>query len=204
MSFSIGSAFAGGIRLENASYKSALSLFASITGNTYIGDFTTDKKITYFTEKDLSSDEAHEILKSLVSALGGQISKTNTNEFNITTGNVDDQEVVTIKEVLPVANDIKRINLDEKISFNVLNQIVRLDPRFKDLQIIEDDKGAKTIIAIGSPDSISELELVIDGLPKLTPFIENLPEESVVKKVVKIDQEKNFQCCKRSKKNNYY
>ena len=190
MSFSISSAFAGGIRLENASYKSALSLFAAITGNTYIGDFQTDNKITYFTEKDLSSDEAHEILKSLVSALGGQISKTNNNEFNITTGNVDDQKVVTIKEVLPVANDIKRINLDEKISFNVLNQIVRLDPRFKDLQIIEDDKGAKTIIAIGSPDSISELELVIDGLPKLTPFVENLPEESVVKKVVKIGQEK--------------
>ena len=200
MSFSIGSAFAGGIRLENASYKSALSLFAAITGNTYIGDFTTDKKITYFTEKDLSSDEAHEILKSLVSALGGQISKTNNNEFNITTGNVDDQEVVTIKEVLPVANDIKRINLDEKISFNVLNQIVRLDPRFKDLQIIEDDKGAKTIIAIGSPDSISELELVIDGLPKLTPFVENLPEESVVKKVVKIDQEKISNVVKDRKK----
>ena len=200
MSFSISSAFAGGIRLENASYKSALSLFAAITGNTYIGDFQTDNKITYFTEKDLSSDEAHEILKSLVSALGGQISKTNNNEFNITTGNVDDQEVVTIKEVLPVANDIKRINLDEKISFNVLNQIVRLDPRFKDLQIIEDDKGAKTIIAIGSPDSISELEFVIDGLPKLTPFVENLPEESVVKKVVKIDKEKIPNVVKERKK----
>ena len=54
MSLSISSAFGAGIRLESASYNSALSLFAAITGNTYVGDFTTDKKITYFTEKDVS------------------------------------------------------------------------------------------------------------------------------------------------------
>ena len=145
MSFSISSAFAGGIRLENASYKSALSLFAAITGNTYIGDFTTGKQITYFTEKDVSPAQAHEILKSLVIAVGGQIIETNTNEFSITNVKTDDQQVAVIKEVLPIANVIKRIDLDEKISFNVLNQVVQLDTRFKDLKIIEDDKGAKTL-----------------------------------------------------------
>ncbi|MDB4229484.1 hypothetical protein N9805_02250 [Paracoccaceae bacterium] len=188
MSFSIGSALAGGIRLENASYKSALSLFAAITGNTYIGDFTTDKQITYFTEKDVSPAQAHDILKSLVNAMGGQISETSTNEFSITTAKTDDQQVPVIEEVLPIVNIIKRIDLDEKISFNVLNQVVQLDTRFKDLKIIEDDKGAKTIIVIGSADSIAVLELVIEGLPKLKPLVEKVTEKIVAKEIVKLDQ----------------
>ena len=188
MSFSISSAFAGGIRLENASYKSALSLFAAITGNTYIGDFTTGKQITYFTEKDVSPAQAHEILKSLVRAVGGQIIETNTNEFSITNAKTDDQQVAVIKEVLPIANVIKRIDLDEKISFNVLNQVVQLDIRFKDLKIIEDDKGAKTIIVIGSADSIAVLELVIEGLPKLEPSHKKVTEKIVTKEIVKLDQ----------------
>ena len=41
--FSAGLLNAAGIRLENASYNSALSLFAAMTGNTYIGDFKTEK-----------------------------------------------------------------------------------------------------------------------------------------------------------------
>ena len=188
MSFSISSVFAGGIRLENASYKSALSLFAAITGNTYIGDFTTGKQITYFTEKDVSPAQAHEIFKSLVRAVGGQIIETNTNEFSITNAKTDDKQVAVIKEVLPIANVIKRIDLDEKISFNVLNQVVQLDTRFKDLKIIEDDKGAKTIIVIGSADSIAVLELVIEGLPKLEPLIKKVTEKIVTKEIVKLDQ----------------
>ena len=188
MSFSISLALAGGIRLENASYKSALSLFAAITGNTYIGDFTTDKQITYFTEKDVSPAQAHDILKSLVNAMGGQISETSTNEFSITNAKTDDQQVPVIEEVLPIVNIIKRIDLDEKISFNVLNQVVQLDTRFKDLKIIEDDKGAKTIIVIGSADSIAVLELVIESLPKLKRLVEKVPEKIVAKEIVKLDQ----------------
>ena len=185
---SISSALAGGIRLENASYKSALSLFAAITGNTYIGDFTTDKKITYFTEKDLSPTQAHEILKSLVNAVGGQISETNFNEFSITNATSGAQKLVVVDEVLPIANIIKRIDLDEKISFSVLNQVVKLDTRFKDLKIIEDDKGAKTIIVIGSANSIAVLEHVIEGLPKLQSSVEKAAEKIVVEEITKIDQ----------------
>lgn len=185
---SISSAFASGIRLENASYKSALSLFAAITGNTYIGDFTTDKKITYFTEKDVSPTQAHEILKSLINAMGGQISEINSNEFSITNASSSAPKLVVVDEVLPIANIIKRIDLDEKISFSVLNQVVKLDTRFKDLKIIEDDKGAKTIIVIGSANSIAVLEHVIEGLPKLQPLVEKASEKIIAKETAKIKQ----------------
>ena len=113
MSLSISSAFGAGIRLESASYNSALSLFAAITGNTYVGDFTTDKKITYFTEKDVSSDEAHTIFVSLITTLGGEISKIDDGEFNITTINITDQKVSAPIEIEPIANEIKRIDLNE-------------------------------------------------------------------------------------------
>ena len=46
LGFSAGLLNAAGIRLENASYNSALSLFAAMTGNIYVGDFRTEKKIT--------------------------------------------------------------------------------------------------------------------------------------------------------------
>ena len=136
----------------------------------------------------MSPAQAHNILKSLVSAMGGQISETNTNEFSITNAKTDDQQVAVIEEMLPIVNVIKRIDLDEKISFNVLNQVVQLDTRFKDLKIIEDDKGAKTIIVIGSADSIAVLELVIEGLPKLEPSHKKVTQKIFTKEIVKLDQ----------------
>ena len=57
--FSAGLLNAAGIRLENASYNSALSLFAAITGNTYVGDFTTEKKITYFICKNINLEKSN-------------------------------------------------------------------------------------------------------------------------------------------------
>ena len=81
ISLSVSSAYGAGIRLENASYNSALSIFAAMTGKTYVGDFKTNKKITYFTEKDISPDEAHAIFESLINTLGGEITKIDNNEF---------------------------------------------------------------------------------------------------------------------------
>jgi hypothetical protein len=149
LGFSTGLLNAAGIRLENASYNSALSLFAAMTGNTYIGDFKTEKKITYFTEKDVSPEEAHKILESLVATLGGEIRKINPNEFSISTIKIAQKSVEKPIEIPQVINDIKRIDLDKKISFNVLSQIVKLDPRFKKLSIIEDGAGSDTIIVMG-------------------------------------------------------
>ena len=188
MSFSISSAFGAGIRLESASYNSALSLFAAITGNTYVGDFTTDKKITYFTEKDVSSDEAHAIFVSLITTLGGKISKMDDGEFNITTINVTDQKVSVPIEIEPIANEIKRIDLNEKISFKVLSKIIKLDPKFNNLEIVEDESGSSTIIVVGSPSSIMELERLMDSLPKLKSLAATEAPEIKLKKVLEKDK----------------
>ena len=188
MSLSISSAFGAGIRLESASYNSALSLFAAITGNTYVGDFTTDKKITYFTEKDVSSDEAHAIFVSLITTLGGKISKIDDGEFNITFIKVTDQKVSAPIEIEPIANEIKRIDLNEKISFKVLSKIIKLDPKFNNLEIVEDDNGSSTIIVVGSPSSIMELERLMDSLPKLKSLAATEAPEIKLKKVVEKDK----------------
>ena len=189
LGFSVSSLNAAGIRLENASYKSALSLFAAMTGNTYIGDFTTEKKITYFSEKDVSPEEAHKILESLIATLGGEISEINDNEFSITKIKLAKKKVEPAIEIPTVVNDIKRIDLDKKVSFNVLSQIVKLDPRFKTLSIIEDGTGSETIIVIGPLSNIEELELVISDLPKLKSTVKDKVDKTDMEEI--IDEEKN-------------
>ena len=189
LGFSVSSLNAAGIRLENASYKSALSLFAAMTGNTYIGDFNTEKKITYFSEKDVSPEEAHKILESLIATLGGEISEINDNEFSITKIKLAKKKVEPPIEIPTVVNDIKRIDLDKKVSFNVLSQIVKLDPRFKTLSIIEDGTGSETIIVIGPLSNIEELELVISDLPKLKSTVKDKVDKTDMEEI--IDEEKN-------------
>ena len=200
LGFSAGLLNAAGIRLENASYNSALSLFAAMTGNTYVGDFRTEKKITYFTEKDVSPEEAHKILESLVATLGGEISKINNNEFSISKIKLVEKTVEPSIEISPVVNDIKRIDLDKKISFSVLSQIVKLDPRFKNLSIIEDGTGSETIIVMGPRSNIEELELVISDLPKLKPPVKNTVKKTETEKIIDEEKNTNPQIVENSKK----
>ena len=200
LGFSAGLLNATGIRLENASYNSALSLFAAMTGNTYVGDFTTEKKITYFTEKDVSPEEAHKILESLVATLGGEISKINNNEFSISKIKLVEKTVEPSIEISLVVNDIKRIDLDKKISFSVLSQIVKLDPRFKNLSIIEDGTGSETIIVMGPRSNIEELELVISDLPKLKPPVKNTVKKTETEKIIDVEKNTNPQIVENSKK----
>ena len=200
LGFSAGLLNAAGIRLENASYNSALSLFAAMTGNTYVGDFRTEKKITYFTEKDVSPEEAHKILESLVATLGGEISKINNNEFSISKIKLVEKTVEPSIEISPVVNDIKRIDLDKKISFSVLSQIVKLDPRFKNLSIIEDGADSETIIVMGPRSNIEELELVISDLPKLKPPVKNTVKKTETEKIIDEEKNTNPQIVENSKK----
>lgn len=200
MSLSISSAFGAGIRLENASYNSALSLFAAITGNTYVGDFTTNKKITYFTEKDISSAEAHTIFVSLIATLGGEISKIDDGEFNITSIKGTYQKASAPIKMEPIANEIKRVDLNEKISFKVLSKIIKLDPKFNNLEIIEDDNGSSTIIVVGSPFSIKELERLMDSLPKLKSLVTHEALEIKSKKVAVADKKIVPKIIKKQKK----
>jgi len=200
LGFSAGLLNAAGIRLENASYNSALSLFAAMTGNTYVGDFTTEKKITYFTEKDVSPEEAHKILESLVATLGGEISKINNNEFSISEIKLVEKTVEPSIEISPVVNDIKRIDLDKKISFSVLSQIVKLDSRFKNLSIIEDGTDSETIIVMGPRSNIEELELVISDLPKLKSPVENTVKQTETEEIIDEEKDTNPQIVENSKK----
>ena len=198
--WSIGSANAASIRLENASYNSALSLFAAMTGNTYIGDFTTEKKITYFSEEDVSPEEAHQILESLIATLGGEIIEISNNEFSITKMKLAKKTVEPTIETPTIINDIKRIDLDKKISFNVLSQIVKLDPRFKNLSIIEDGIGSETIIVMGPRSNIEDLELVISDLPKLKQPVENTVKKAKTEEIIGEEKDKNPQIVENSKK----
>ena len=184
ISLSVSSAYGAGIRLENASYNSALSIFAAMTGKTYVGDFKTNKKITYFTEKDISPDEAHAIFESLINTLGGEITKIDNNEFYITNIKVTEQNVSAPIKTESIVNEIKRIDLNEKISFNVLSKIIKLDSKFNGLAIVEDDNGSSTIIVVGTPNSIKELENLMDSLPKLKSLTKNLSPEIKSKKAV--------------------
>ena len=82
----------------------------------------------------------------------------------------------------PIANEIKRIDLNEKISFKVLSKIIKLDPKFNNLEIVEDDNGSSTIIVVGSPYSIKELERLMDSLPKLKSLATNEAPRNQIKK----------------------
>ena len=84
----------------------------------------------------------------------------------------------------PIANEIKRIDLNEKISFNVLSKIIKLDSKFNGLAIVQDDNGSSTIIVVGTPNSIKELENLMDSLPKLKSLTKNLSPEIKSKKAV--------------------
>ena len=77
----------------------------------------------------------------------------------------------------PIANEIKRIDLNEKISFNVLSKIIKLDSKFNGLAIVQDDNGSSTIIVVGTPNSIKELENLMDSLPKLKSLTKNFSPE---------------------------
>ena len=119
--------------------------------------------------------------------MGGEISKIDDGEFNITTINITDQKVSAPIEIEPIANEIKRIDLNEKISFKVLSKIIKLDPKFNNLEIVEDDNGSSTIIVVGSPSSIMELERLMDSLPKLKSLATTEAPEIKLKKVVEKD-----------------
>ena len=120
ISLAISSAFGAGIRLESASYNSVLSLFFVITGNTYVRDFTTNKKIINFTEKNFSLDEAHTIFKSLINTLRGEINKIGDGEFNITAIKITDKKVPAPVKIELIGNEFKRIDFNGKIAFKVL------------------------------------------------------------------------------------
>ena len=80
ISLSVSSAYGAGIRLENASYNSALSIFAAMTGKTYVGDFKTNK----VNEKsDVNPKEAYGTMKLAGEIITKGISKLNNIPYTI-------------------------------------------------------------------------------------------------------------------------
>ncbi len=161
------------IQLLNASLEEAAAYFSNLTGNSYIIDFETDKRFIV-TRDDLDSpDEFHQLFVELVTNAEAQIEKKAERSYVISATAVEIQLEEEKKEPPKL---IFRMDLEEKMTFKGLQNLLATMADLNGIKIIEEKADTNSVILLGDNDSMSLLKILLSNLPsdpveKKTPIV---------------------------------
>ncbi|MDG0987150.1 MAG: secretin N-terminal domain-containing protein [Paracoccaceae bacterium] len=179
---------AASIQLLNATLEEAAAYFSNLTGNSYIIDFETDKRFVV-TRDDLDTpDEFHQLFVELVTNAEAQIEKKAERSFVISTTAI---EIETEEETKAPSKLIFRMNLENKMTFKGLQNLLATMSDLNGIKIIEEKSDTNSVILLGDNDSINLLKILLSSLPS-EPVKKKTPKavaETQVKPEIKVEKE---------------
>jgi type II secretory pathway component GspD/PulD (secretin) len=150
-------------KILNSEINEFVAYVSSLTGNTYILNFNSSKKIS-ITKKGLNKKEDfHAVLVETVEDLGGTVNSVSANTFEIIKMPSEIFQK-NIAESQKENSSIVRVNLKKRISFSGVKNLIDLDVRFVSIKIIEENSSTDTILLSGSERA---LEKFVELLSKL-------------------------------------
>jgi type II secretory pathway component GspD/PulD (secretin) len=150
-------------KILNSEIGEFVAYVSSLTGNTYILDFSSIKKISITRENLDTKEDIHLILVDTVDDLGGIVKKVSANTFEILhNSNEPVQKKVTQNE--KKSRSIVRVDLEQKISFSGLKNLIKSDERFVSLKIIEENSSTDSVLLSGIKSSLSEFIKLLNTL----------------------------------------
>ena len=186
--FSASFSSAASIQLLNATLEEAAAYFSNLTGNSYIIDFETDKRFVV-TRDDLDTpDEFHQLFVELVTNAEAQIEKKAERSFVISTTAI---EIETEEETKAPPKLIFRMNLENKMTFKGLLNLLATMSDLNGIKIIEEKSDTNSVILLGDNDSINLLKILLSSLPS-EPVKKKTPKdvaETQVKPEIKVEKE---------------
>ena len=127
---------------------------SSLTGNTYLLDFTSSKTISIVRNDFNKKEDIHSLLVKTVEELGGVVNEISTQTYEIVHQSKIDPKIESTV-VQGVSRSIARLNLEQKISVSGVKNLINSDERFVSIKIIEENLNTNTILISGNPISLS-------------------------------------------------
>jgi type II secretory pathway component GspD/PulD (secretin) len=178
---------AASIQLLNATLEEAAAYFSNLTGNSYIIDFETDKRFIV-TRGDLDTpDEFHQLFVELITNAEAQIEKKAERSYVITTKAIETELEEETKEPPKL---IFRMNLENKMTFKGLQNLLATMSDLNGIKIIEEKSDTNSVILLGDNDSINLLKILLSNLPS-DPVKKKMPKavaETQVKPEIKVEK----------------
>ena len=154
--------FGASIQLLNATLEESAAYFSNLTGNSYIIDFDTEKRFVV-TRDDLDTpDEFHQLFIELITNAEAQIEQKGEQSFVISkiAPKIEAEEEIQEPQKL-----IFRMNLDGKMTFKGLQNLLATMADLSGIKIIEEKADTKSVILLGDTDSINLLKILLSNLP---------------------------------------
>ena len=127
---------------------------SSLTGNTYLLDFTSSKTISIVRNDFNKKEDIHSLLVKTVEELGGVVNEISTQTYEIVHQSKIDPKIESTVEQ-GVSRSLARLNLEQKISVSGVKNLINSDERFVSIKIIEENLNTNTILISGNPISLS-------------------------------------------------
>ena len=169
------------LQLFDSSFSEFIAYFSTLTGNTYIQEYNTDKRFS-LSRDDLSSEQQiHELLTELVEDSGGYVLQLSDTTYKIIEKQSQPDQSETDSGNPKI---VKKIDLNGSLSILGLRNLIKSDERIDTLQIIEE--LPRGVIVFGDAGKIERLSGLISTLPSM-----RTPKEAVMPKVeLKVTTEK--------------
>ncbi len=179
-------------KILNSEIGEFVAYVSSLTGNTYILDFSSIKKISITRENLDTKEDIHLILVDTVDDLGGIVKKVSANTFEILhNSNEPVQKKVTQNE--KKSRSIVRVDLEQKISFSGLKNLIKSDERFVSLKIIEENSSTDSVLLSGIKSSLSEFIKLLNTLESQAVQKRTNNDMVLRPKVAKVDKKEVVQ-----------
>ncbi len=154
--------FGASIQLLNATLEESAAYFSNLTGNSYIIDFDTEKRFVV-TRDDLDTrDEFHQLFIELITNAGAQIEQKGERSFVISKIAPKIEAEVEVQDPQKL---IFRMNLDGKMTFKGLQNLLATMADLSGIKIIEEKADTQSVILLGDTDSINLLKILLSNLP---------------------------------------
>ena len=179
-------------KILNSEIGEFVAYVSSLTGNTYILDFSSIKKISITRENLDTKEDIHLILVDTVDDLGGIVKKVSANTFEILQkSNEPVRKKVTQNE--KKSRSIVRVDLEQKISFSGLKNLIKSDERFVSLKIIEENSSTDSVLLSGIKSSLSEFIKLLNTLESQAVQKRTNNDMVLRPKVAKVDKKEVVQ-----------
>ena len=152
---------------------------SSLTGNTYLLDFTSSKTISIVRNDFNKKEDIHSLLVKTVEELGGVVNEISTQTYEIVHQSKIDPKIESTV-VQGVSRSLARLNLEQKISVSGVKNLINSDERFVSIKIIEENLNTNTILISGNPISLS---LFTELLNTLENYVNPQTENEILKPV---------------------
>lgn len=170
-------AHSASLKLLDSKLNEVVAYFSSLTDNTYILEFETQKTFSISRENLNGNEEIHSLLVELVEGAGGTVSKLADRSYKISSKTI----TAPMKPEEPKPKRLlKRVMLNDKISFSGLKTLIKSDEGLQELQVIEESLDSKSVLLLGDSVNLVFLKDLLTQLPYQTPVTEKTSSETEI------------------------